>query len=584
MKAKNKKLLKTAGILILGILLGWLLFGGGEKKSENQNHSDEVAEQIWTCSMHPQIRKNEPGLCPICGMDLIPVTASAGTDPNSFQMSEDAMKLANITTMIVGLGDATKEIRLNGKVQIDERNAYSQSTHIPGRIEQIFINFTGEKVGRGQTLATVYSPELVTAQEELLQAANIKESQPELFAAAQEKLRNWKIGQAQINQILANKKPLQRFSIRADVNGVVTKKMVDLGDYVERGMPIYEISDLSKVWVLFDLYESELSWIKVGSDIEYTINSLPGETFKGKISFIDPLINPQTRVASARVEVNNKDGRLKPEMFASGIVKNNVGKLDSKEIVIPKSAVLWTGKRSVIYVKEGSGFKMREITLGPALGDAYIVKDGLETGEEIVSNGTFTIDAAVQLSGKPSMMNPEGGAVVTGHEGMDMGGDEKKNKADSNIPSLTEKAKEALKPLYQEYLNLKDALANDNLANAKKAGNAMQKALSNVNMSLFSGNSHEIWMKHQNNLKLALQPVPNFKSIEEVRKAFQPISETMIALTNSFNPFGKTLYVQRCPMADNNKGANWISQFEEIKNPYFGAKMLKCGETITKFN
>ncbi|MBE0423580.1 MAG: efflux RND transporter periplasmic adaptor subunit [Lutibacter sp.] len=581
MNVKNKNLVKTAGILVIGILLGWLLFGGSDKKGENHGHKDEVAAQIWTCSMHPQIRRNEPGLCPICGMDLIPVTASEGTDPNSFQMSEDAMKLANITTMIVGLGDATKEIRLNGKVQIDERNAYSQSTHIPGRIEQIFTNFTGEKVGRGQTLATVYSPELVTAQEELLQAANIKESQPELFAAAQEKLRNWKIGQAQINQILANKKPIQRFSIHADVNGVVTKKMVDLGDYVQRGMPIYEISDLSKVWVLFDLYESELTWIKEGSDIEYTINSFPGETFKGKISFIDPMINPQTRVASARVEVNNKDGRLKPEMFASGIVKNDIGKVDSQEIVIPKSAVLWTGKRSVVYVKEGSGFKMREITLGPALGDSYLVKDGLETGEEIVSNGTFTIDAAVQLSGKPSMMNPEGGVVVTGHEGMDMGGDEKKNKADSNMPSVTEKAKESLKPIYQEYLNLKDGLAADNLANAKKAGIAMQKALSNINMSLFTGDSHEIWMKHENNLKLALQPAPNFKSIEEMRKAFQSISDAMIALTNSFKPFGETLYIQHCPMADNNKGANWISQFEEIKNPYFGASMLKCGETTT---
>ncbi|PIV16099.1 MAG: efflux RND transporter periplasmic adaptor subunit, partial [Flavobacteriales bacterium CG03_land_8_20_14_0_80_35_15] len=302
----------------------------------------------------------------------------------------------------------------------------SQSTHIPGRIEQIFTNFTGEKVERGQTLATVYSPELVTAQEELLQAANIKESQPELFEAAQEKLRNWKIGQAQINQILANKKPIQRFSIRADVNGVVTKKMVDLGDYVERGMPIYEISDLSKVWVLFDLYESELAWIKAGSNIEYTVNSFPGETFKGKISFIDPLINSQTRVASARVEVNNKDGRLKPEMFASGVVKNDIGKVDSQEMVIPKSAVLWTGKRSVVYVKQGSGFKMREITLGPALGDSYIVKDGLETGEEIVSNGTFTVDAAVQLSGRPSMMSPEGNGGGNSMPGMDMGGDKKK--------------------------------------------------------------------------------------------------------------------------------------------------------------
>jgi Cu(I)/Ag(I) efflux system membrane fusion protein len=176
------------------------------------------------------------------------------------------------------------------------------------------------------------------------------------------------------------------------------------------------------------------------------------------------------------------------------------------------------------------------------------------------------------------MMNPEGGTVSTGHNHGDM---ETTSEVEKTATStvINTKAKEALKPLYQEYLNLKDALAADNLANAKKAGVAMQMALSNVNMSLFSGDSHEIWMKHQSNLKLALQPLLNFKTIEEMRKAFQPISETMIALTNSFKPFGETLYVQHCPMADDNKGANWISQFEEIKNPYFGAKMLKCGET-----
>lgn len=604
MKIKNKNLVKTAGILVIGILLGWLLFGGGEKRSENQNHSDEVASQIWTCSMHPQIRKNEPGLCPICGMDLIPVTASEGTDPNSFQMSEDAMKLANITTMIVGSGDATKEIRLNGKVQIDERNAYSQSTHIPGRIEQIFTNFTGEKVGRGQTLATVYSPELVTAQEELLQAASIKESQPELFAAAQEKLRNWKIGQAQINQILANKKPIQRFSIRADVNGVVTKKMVDLGDYVQRGMPIYEISDLSKVWVLFDLYESELAWIKEGSDIEYTINSFPGEIFKGKISFIDPLINSQTRVASARVEVNNKDGRLKPEMFASGIVKNDIGKLDSKEIVIPKSAVLWTGKRSVIYIKQGSGFKMREITLGPALGDSYLVKDGLETGEEIVSNGTFTIDAAVQLSGKPSMMNPEGGAVVTGHEGMDMGGDKKTSNTESKMSdeemknmdapkteNVTDHSKmekriavsktfqQQLKKVFEQYLLLKDALTNDDSKTTQKSAATLLNAMAKIDMKLLTNQeAHNHWMLIGKEITASATSISKTSDIAVQRNHFKHLSAHLIKAVKLFG-VGQAVYEQFCPMADDNKGAYWLSLSKEIKNPYFGKAMPTCGET-----
>ena len=584
MTTKTKNILKMTGILLAGLLLGWIFFGGNDsQKSANENNTELSAETIWTCSMHPQIRMAEPGKCPLCGMDLIPLENNhSEADPNALQMTENAMKLANIQTMIVGSKEASKELRLNGKVQIDERKLYAQSTHIPGRIEQLSINFTGEKVNRGQRLAMVYSPELVTAQEELLQAYSIRNSQPELFDAAKQKLRNWKIGDKSINNIISSGKPIQQFPISADVSGIVTAKKVELGDYVERGMPLYEIADLSSVWILFDVYESDIPWVKVGNKVSYTIQSLPGETFEGTISFLDPMINPQTRVATARIEVKNAENKLKPEMFASGIVKNNISKTGTTEIVIPKSAVMWTGERSIVYVKSTSddkvNFKLREVMLGPSLGDAYVIKSGLENGEEIVVNGTFTVDAAAQLAGKPSMMNPEGGVTSTGHQHGEMEATSEAEKT-AKSTAINTKTKEALKPLYQEYLNLKDALAADHFANAKKAGSAMQTALSKVDMSLFSGDSHEIWMKHHNNLKSALQPAPNFKNIEEVRKVFQPVSEAMIALTNSFKPFGQTLYVQYCPMVDGNKGANWLSQFEEIKNPYFGASMLKCGET-----
>ncbi|MDP3360142.1 MAG: efflux RND transporter periplasmic adaptor subunit [Lutibacter sp.] len=582
MTTKTKNIVKMTGILLAGLLLGWIFFGGNDsQKSANENNTEISEETIWTCSMHPQIRMSEPGKCPICGMDLIPLENNhSEADPNALQMSENAMKLANIQTMIVGSKEASKELRLNGKVQIDERKLYAQSTHIPGRIEQLSINFTGEKVNRGQRLAMVYSPELVTAQEELLQAYSIRNSQPELFDAAKQKLRNWKIGDKSINNIISSGKPIQQFPISADVSGIVTAKKVELGDYVERGMPLYEIADLSSVWILFDVYESDIPWVKIGNKVSYTIQSLPGENFEGTISFLDPMINPETRVATARIEVKNAENKLKPEMFVSGIVKNNISKTGNTEIVIPKSAVMWTGERSIVYVKSTSenkvNFKLREVMLGPSLGDAYVIKSGLENGEEIVVNGTFTVDAAAQLAGKPSMMNPENNVVNTKNSQTETATSKAEKTAKTAISS---KAKEALKPLYQEYLNLKDALAADHFANAKKAGIAMQTALSKVDMSLFTGESHEIWMKHQNNLKLALQPAPNFKNIEEVRKAFQPVSEAMIALTNSFKPFGQTLYVQHCPMVDGNKGANWLSQFEEIKNPYFGAYMLKCGET-----
>ncbi len=566
---ENKKIiLIVIATLIIGAGIGWILKPSSSNSEDREihDHLGETADQIWTCSMHPQIRQSEPGNCPICGMELIPLKNDI-TESENYTMSEDAMKLANITTMTVGKGSANKELRLNGKVQVDERNAYSQSTHIPGRIEQLSINFTGEKVSRGQTLATVYSPQLVTAQEELLQAESIKESQPELFAAAKEKLRNWKIGDSQINRILSTGKAIQRFPISADVNGIVTEKMVDLGDYVERGMPIYEISDLSKVWVLFDLYESDLNWVKEGSKITYTINSIPGETFEGKISFIDPLINSQTRVASARVEVNNKDGKLKPEMFASGIVVNDISGNETQEIVIPKSAVLWTGKRSVVYIKETLGdraeFILREVVLGPALGDSYIVTEGLEAGDEIVSNGTFTVDASVQLSGRPSMMNPK---IDT-------------DKEDAFIKvAISEKEKQEFEAVLSNYLKFKDALVEDDFSSAKKLNAKIGDQIKSINKSQFNSEVGKIWESFQKELLASTNTMASAKDIKEMRNSFDELSETMIGMVKTFQLTKKELYVLHCPMADNNKGADWLSASSEVKNPFYGSAMLTCGE------
>lgn len=572
MKKENQIYIKAAGILVLGILLGWIIFGGGNgQSSETRDHDHtEVQDQIWTCSMHPQIRQGEPGDCPICGMDLIPLEAGETSgDAMGYMMSENAMKLANVETMIVGNKNVEREIRLNGKVQIDERNAYSQSTHIPGRIEQLSINFTGERISRGQTLATIYSPEMVTAQQELLQAARIRESQPELYQASREKLRNWRIGEATIDQIVANNAPIERFPIRADVSGVVTEKMVNLGDYVERGMPIYEIADLSKVWVLFDLYERELSAVNVGDKIGFRVNSLPGETFEGTIDFIDPLISSQTRVATARVEIENKDGRLKPEMFASGVISTTPSEAGSQEIVVPKTAVLWTGERSVVYVKEtvndNAHFSMREVTLGSPLGNSYVVLEGLQAGEEIVTNGTFTIDAAVQLSGGRSMMNPDLN---------------ESNAADNNLHvEVTEEAKADLDLVVTSYLKLKDALVADNPSSAKKEARELGETIEQVQNSEFDQDGLVAWESFKKEIKADANKIAGAENISAMRDRFDELSDSMIGMVKTFRLMEEgTLYVQQCPMADNDRGAEWLSLSSEIRNPYFGDAMLTCGE------
>ena len=192
------------------------------------------------------------------------------------------------------------------------------------------------------------------------------------------------------------------------------------------GSELFKIADLSKVWVMFDAYESDLPFLNIGEKVTFSLQAIPGKDFSGNIIFIDPVIDPVTRVAKVRVETSNESGKLKPEMFATGIVSTTLNEYRNN-MVIPKSAVLWTGKRSIVYVKQPGDepiFKLREIGLGPMLGNSYVVTDGLAEGEEIVTNGTFSVDASAQLEGKPSMMNPRGGKTSS-MPGMIMPGDEK---------------------------------------------------------------------------------------------------------------------------------------------------------------
>ncbi|MBB6328064.1 Cu(I)/Ag(I) efflux system membrane fusion protein [Algoriphagus iocasae] len=572
-KLQKHVLIISIGMLFTGLLAGYLIFGNSNSQEEHQHDLTEV-NGVWTCSMHPQVKQNEPGSCPICGMELIPLESDdESIDPLAISMSPTAMQLANVQTAIVGNSGGNKSVKLSGKVQADERLNYTQTSHIPGRIEELKVNFTGEFISKGQVIASIYSPELTTAQNELLQASKIQDSQPELFQAAKNKLKNWKVSDEKISEILNRNTILRNFPIRANVSGYVTAKLANLGDHLMQGQAIYEVADLSRVWVLFDIYETDLSWIQVGDEIEYSIQSLPGETFKGKISYIDPLIDPASRVAKARIEVSNPKGKLKPEMFASGTIKAGL-KANSATLSVPKSAVLWTGKRSVVYVKNtsenGISFKLREVTLGPSLGDTYIIEDGLEIGEEIAINGTFSIDAAAQLAGKPSMMSPDGNEVLTASQ----------NPSVSTI-SISKEDKNDLKPVYENYLKLKDALTNDEMDKSKEAAKSMKESIKEVNIALFSRDAQAKWKNIKSNLKSGLLAANSAKSIEELRKSFLDISNEMIKMTEQFHAYSGTLYVQHCPMADSNKGADWLSLEQNIVNPYFGKAMLTCGE-VTK--
>ncbi|PCJ23024.1 MAG: efflux transporter periplasmic adaptor subunit [Flavobacteriales bacterium] len=584
-------------VLILGIGIGKFMGGGNSSTNEDTatQESSEVIAEIWTCSMHPQIQQDKPGSCPLCGMDLIPLDNSMGSDdalPDEVPMSDAAMKLAEIQTYIVKKEKPEKEIRLLGKVKADERLMYSQVVHFSGRIEKLFINFTGEKVYKGQKLATIYSAELVTAQKELFEVLKDKSTNPALVEAARNKIKQWKFTDKQIAELEKSGKVQNEVNILSDHSGYVMMRMVAEGDYVKEGQTLLEITDLSKVWILFEAYENDLPWIKLDDKLAIELKSVPGKIFNAKISFIDPFINPKTRVAYVRVEIPNAKGLLKPDMFANGVIISKLP-IDENVILIPKSAALWTGKRAVVYVKlpnrDHNSFIYREIILGEDAGDFYVVKKGLEEGEEIATNGVFKIDAAAQLAGKKSMMNPTGGKSSTGHNHgdndiSDMNMEEEIRIDQSKISS---KFKKQLGGVVESYLPLKSKLASDD-PNIQADVKAIQKALKKVDMSLVMEDAHNVWMKALKSLNKDLKLLSKAVNIDEQRIIFLTISQSLSDASQKLGikiADNKSLYIQFCPMANDNKGGYWLSTEKKIKNPYFGKKMLKCGsvkETLTK--
>ncbi|SHM87211.1 membrane fusion protein, Cu(I)/Ag(I) efflux system [Cyclobacterium lianum] len=565
-----KELLKNKNVLLivlLALLLGgtisWLIKPAESKNETEMLHNHEAAENgVWTCSMHPQIRQSEPGQCPICGMDLIPASSrrsTAESDPLIHEMTPEAVAMANIHTSRVSRVSPEGELLLTGKVQVDERQLASVTAKFPGRIEQLHINFTGQKVRQGERLATIYSPELVRAQRELLEAASTQSTYPELYKAAKEKLRLWKLSEAQIETLENSEKVQDQFDVLADKAGVVTQRNIAVGDYVNTGSVLFDVVDLSRVWIMLDAYESDLPLVELGDEISFTAAGIPAETFSSRVSYIDPVINANTRAASVRAATANRSGKLRPEMFVNARVHTTLNR-EQNTLAIPRTALLWSGKRSIVYVKvpdtEYPSYEMREITIGPRMGEMWLVEAGLEAGEEIVTNGVFAVDAAAQLSGNYSMlMRPEAKTM--------------------DVPQAF---RQQITAVAEAYFLVKNALVNDDDQRAVAALNEVETAISQVEMKNLRGKAHDQWMDLKEQLTEAIDMMKEANDLETLRRHFSMLSEQMLELTESFGLEKDKVYKDFCPMAFDNKGAFWLSESEEIRNPYFGHAMLSCGE------
>ncbi|MCR9083315.1 MAG: efflux RND transporter periplasmic adaptor subunit [Cyclobacteriaceae bacterium] len=553
-KLLNNKIILVLITLTLGAFIGWWIKPTESGSVENHDHAHELESiSLWTCSMHPQVQLTEPGDCPICGMDLIPANSEGNEDNESpvLKMTESSMALAQIQTIQVGSTGEESKLELTGKIQADERESASITAKFPGRIERLYVSFTGEKVVKGQKLASIYSPELLSAQQELLEASKIKSDFPEIYQAAKQKLRLWKLSEEQISSIEVAGKIQEQFDVFAEHGGIVMGRNVAVGDYITTGQALFQIVNLDKVWVILDAYESDLDQIQVGTPIQFTVAGIPNKKFSSKVSFVDPVINPETRVAAVRAELPNGQGKLLPEMFVKAEISKN--RNSQTTILVPRTAVLWSGKRSVVYVKvpnqSPAGFEMREVEIGALQGDNYTVLSGLENGEEIVVNGAFTIDAASQLAGKPSLMN----------------------RTSSNQVDVTENFSKGFNQLADYYFELKNQLASDQWKVNNKIWAGIRNSLKLMENEGKTKIQPSVWLG-------VLSDLEKSKGIKEARVNFNNLSELIIEANETYGLANRVVYKDYCPMAFGDEGAYWLSEKKEILNPYFGASMLTCGE------
>lgn len=563
--------------LVAGLLLGYFIFNSPATETDasgEHDHSQADAEQMWTCSMHPQILQPEPGSCPICGMDLIPADAGAdGLAPGQLRMTENALALADVQTLRLGTADSgNRVLTLSGTIEENEKKIATQSAYFDGRIETLSINYEGEPVRKGQRLATLYAPDLVAAQQELLTAARLKEAQPQLYQAVRKKLELWKLSGERIRQIEESGEVQEYFPVFSDVSGTVSQIDVAAGDYVQKGEPLFRIADLGTVWAEFDAYENQIALLKTGQELTIRAGALAGREFRAPIQFISPVLNSTTRTTVVRATIDNSGGELKPGMFVRAELEVP-GEAAGQGLVVPQSAVLWTGERSIVYVKPDPSrpvFEIREVRLGDALPDGYRVLGGLQPGEEVVVNGAFTLDAAAQLQGKKSMMNPESQPMGEMHSHGDMGsGDGAGHGGKSGTGEVGSKLMQADQAAFREvlspYLELKDALvASDN----EKAARAADRAAGILDRA-GDGLSE---------LREGFRGLVAAPDVAGKRERFIGLSERMVALARGTSDLPGTYFVQFCPMADDNRGAFWLSKQEAIRNPYFGEAMLTCGE------
>jgi Cu(I)/Ag(I) efflux system membrane fusion protein len=590
-------------LLCAGLLMGYLMFGRTGNVDSHAGHGHTTGQTdentVWTCSMHPQIRQSEPGMCPICAMALIPASGGGDTgDQYTLTMTPEAVRLAEVRTSEVRSGAPVKEIRVPGAVRTAEDRLSVVSAQVSGRIVRQMADFTGKRVKEGEALLTIWSPDLIAAQRELLDAARMSDHtgmedmdhesmeniDDVLLMAARNKLRFWQLTESQIRAIELGGEVLNEIAVLAPRSGVIMSRNVRPDDVIDPGMVLYEIADLSRVWMEFEVYEQDLSLVRTGQRVRFGAQGSGNERLTGLISWKDPMLDVSRRTARIRVEVDNSSGEWLPGMLLSGVVEVQ-GRQNA--VLIPESAVLWTGTRSVVYTAvESAGdpvFTFREVVLGDRVGSDRVIVSGLQPGERVVTNGAFKIDAEFQLRDKFSMLNrgldvktamlagEQAGSLVTGSGAVL-----------TSLRSQTGSAfRTELDGVLNAYFDIKDALFGSD-ANASMQGvRGMGQVLAAVAGVGLQGGAQNEWRTYRQKLRAQLDAWQQSTDIEQQRARFFELSRILYEVIERFGING-VVWHQYCPMAFDDSGATWLNRRETIENPYLPETMAGCGEVLTR--
>jgi Cu(I)/Ag(I) efflux system membrane fusion protein len=620
----------VALIVTVGIAqrLGWI-----HQRDEPAATADAPFGTIYTCPMHPQIRQPAPGRCPICGMTLVPVSSVQGADLDELAVTiEPAQRrLANIETAAVESGPIEATLQTVGAIAIDESRQATIAAYIDGRLERLFADYTGVEIAQGDHLAIIYSPQLYSAQVDYIEARRaaaatsgglpaVRQAQDALVANTRQRLREFGMTDEQLSELEQSGKAQSRLTIYAPQGGTVIEKLAVEGNYVQAGDPIYRIAELSTVWLMLKLFPEDAARIRFGQRVEAELQSLPGENLVGRVAFIDPTVDPQTRTVGVRVELLNEEKRLRPGDYAEARINLPIGPqgkvfdadLAGKwispmhpqivreapgqcpicgmdlvptsrygfadepvpqpaSLYVPRSAVLMAGGSSVVYVETKPGrFEIRPVTVGAILRDKIVIVDGLRPGETVATAGNFLIDSQMQLSGKPSLIDPTRAIAKT----KELKGPLRF--AQIAVKPIAGEGGDTLEGLYQAYFQVQQALAADKKPSAAEA-EALHKAASDLTDEPVLPDTavklvEEIAAKseHLHHMELA-----------EARQAFKPISHAVVTLaTQARSEDAQATFTHfYCPMVPGG-GGDWLQRDGNVLNPYFGSEMLRCGEKV----